>query len=244
MGKYLIIIPARLKSTRFPGKVLKKINNKTLIEYVFEKCEKVTQRKNIYVATEDNEIVKFCKEKKINYFLNQKKCLTGTDRIPEIAKLVKRDFYFNVQADEIFFSISALKKIIKTTIDLKKYVTNGMTQIKSSIEFNSLSVPKVVTDNKNFLLYMSRSPIPGNKNKKFISGYKQVCIYGFPRNQILNIIKIKKKTKNERIEDIEILRFLDIGTKIKMIPVNGSKLAIDTNQDFEKAKIILNKLIR
>ena len=161
--------------------------------------------------------------------------------MPELARKIKRKFYFNVQGDEIFFSTSALKKIINETVRLKKNITNGMTKIKNIKEFISLSVPKVVTNNKDYLLYMSRSPIPGNKNKKFVSGYKQVCIYGFPRKSILTLNKFKSKTKNENIEDIEILRFLDLGEKVKMIKVNGSKLAIDTYKDFNEAKKILKK---
>ena len=174
--------------------------------------------------------------KQFQSFLNKRKCLTGTDRLPELARKIKRKFYFNVQGDEIFFSTSALKKIINETVRLKKNITNGMTKIKNIKEFISLSVPKVVTNNKDYLLYMSRSPIPGNKNKKFVSGYKQVCIYGFPRKSILTLNKFKSKTKNENIEDIEILRFLDLGEKVKMIKVNGSKLAIDTYKDFNEAK--------
>ena len=81
-----LIIPARMKSTRFPGKVLKKIKNKTILERVFNKCSKVFNKKNIFIATPDLEIINFCKNKNYLYIKTSSSCLTGTDRLYEVAK--------------------------------------------------------------------------------------------------------------------------------------------------------------
>ena len=100
-------------------------------------------------------------------------------------------------------------------------IFNAMCDIKNEKDFKNVNIPKVVTTNKSNLLYMSRAPIPLSKNKKFIRSKKQVCIYSFPR-VALKIFSNSSKTKNEFIEDIEILRFLDLGYAVKMIEVSGS----------------------
>lgn len=241
MNNFLLIIPARLKSTRLPNKLLLKIKGKEILKYVWERCKKACKANDILIATPDQKIINFCKNNKINFFKTSSKCLTGTDRIIEISKKIKKDFYINVQGDEIFVSPESIKKVINLTkFYNKKYVINAFTKIKKEEDFRSSSVPKIVTDSKQFLLYISRAPLPTDKKKKFNqkNTYKQVCIYSYPRN-LLSKIKYNKKSVLEKIEDIEILRFLENGIKVKMVRAQGSKLAIDTKSDFLKAQKIL-----
>ena len=87
---YLIVIPARFASSRFPGKPLAKINNKAMIEYVWKICVSVTFSQNIIVATDNKKIAIFCNNKNINYIMTSPKCLTGTDRVAEVAKKIKK----------------------------------------------------------------------------------------------------------------------------------------------------------
>ena len=113
-----------------------------------------------------------------------------------------------------------------------------MSDILDQSDYFNPNVPKVVTDNNGKLLYMSRSPIPGNKEKTFVTkkSKKQICIYSFPFTSLTDFGKFNKKTKNENEEDIEILRFLDMGYEINMINLEGSYVAIDTPSDLEKAE--------
>jgi 3-deoxy-manno-octulosonate cytidylyltransferase (CMP-KDO synthetase) len=101
-----------------------------------------------------------------------------------------------------------------------------------------LNIPKVVTSNESNLIYISRAAIPSSKKKNFVPSKKQVCIYSFPRNALKDFTK-NKKTKNEIIEDIEILRFLDLGYIVRMLNVSNSSIAIDTPLDLIKVKKIL-----
>lgn len=235
MNNFIVVIPARLKSTRYPNKVIKKINNKEIFVHVWEKCAKVCDKKNIFIATPDKKIINLCKEKKINFIKTHQNCLTGTDRIIEISKKIKRDFYVNVQADEILVSPKSILKVIKECKKNKlKFVINAYTAIKYKNDYKASSVPKVVLDNNNFLNYISRSPIPGNKKGKFIKAFKQVCIYAFPHKH-LSKIPFNKKSYNETHEDIEILRFVDNNMKVKMTKAQGSKIAIDTFRDYKNA---------
>jgi 3-deoxy-manno-octulosonate cytidylyltransferase (CMP-KDO synthetase) len=242
MSNYLLIIPARMESSRFPGKLLKKINNYEVIKYVWLRCVKAVNKNDIFIATGDKEIIHFCQKEKINYIKTSKNCLTGSDRIIEIAKNIKKDFYINVQGDEIFVEPDSIKKVIKFCRKLKnKFIVNAYTDINSYQEYKNLNVPKVVFNKFGNLMYMSRSPLPSSKIREFQKSYKQVCIYAYPRDIIL---KIKKnvKTAIEKIEDIEILRFVESGHLVKMIKVKGSRLSIDTPNDLKKAKkIFLHK---
>ena len=88
---------------------------------------------------------------------------------------------------------------------------------------------------------MSRAGIPSNKKNKFIKAKKQVCIYSFPRKAIIEFGQRKKKTELENIEDIEILRFLEMGYTIKMVDLKGTEVAVDNYEDLKKVKEILNK---
>jgi hypothetical protein len=98
-------------------------------------------------------------------------------------------------------------------------------------DFLKVNIPKVVTDSNNYLLYISRAPIPFNKSGQFIIGKKQVCIYGFNKEQLEGFASLGKKTSLESVEDIEILRFLELGYKVKMINVSSSSIAVDVPDD-------------
>lgn len=234
-----LIIPARMQSTRFPGKVLKKINHKTILERVFIKCSKVFNKKHIYIATPDLEIVNFCKKKKFFYLKTSSKCLTGTDRISEAAKKLNYEYYINVQADEIFLNNKNILNVYEELLKKKYKVVNCYKLIKDKYEYNSLTVPKVVFNEKYELLYMSRAGIPSNKKKIFRKSYKQICVYGFDKFSLLNFGKQKKKTFLESHEDIEILRFIELGIKVKMLKGSGSRLCIDTIDDYRLAKKLI-----
>ena len=115
-----------------------------------------------------------------------------------------------------------------------------MKKISDENEFKSLNIPKVVFNNKNKLMYMSRSPIPITKANKFEIGYKQVCIYGFPADSLTSFLKYKHKSKFEKVEDIEILRFLEMGFDIEMIEFKNDYIAVDTKEDLIKVQKYLD----
>ena len=112
--------------------------------------------------------------------------------------------------------------------------------ILNSTDHQNPNIPKVVVDKKNNLLFMSRGAIPISKNLEFISVKKQVCIYAFPY-EALNIYgSINKKTPLEQIEDIEILRFLEMGINVKMVELSDSSIAVDVPEDLKKVISAIN----
>ena len=239
MKKFFVVIPARLKSKRLPNKPLIKIQGKELIFRTYQQCAKAVNRKNIIVATDSLKILNFCKKKKINVIITSKKCLTGTDRVAEVAKKIKASFYINLQGDEPFFNPKDLKKIITYSSKKPNEIINGYCDIKDEKLFRNPSIPKVIINKKDYLIYMSRAAIPTTKKKEFKKAWRQICVYSFPRKVLLKMKRIKK-TPIENIEDIEILNFIEEGYKVKMLKLSNSSLAIDTPQDLKAANKLLS----
>ena len=237
--KFIVVIPARYKSKRLPGKPLAKIGGLPMIVRTYNQCRKVVRKDNIIVATDSVKIKKVCNEYKINSIITSSKCLTGTDRVAEVAKKINCNFYINVQGDEPFFNPYDLKKLINIAKKKPNEIINGYAEIKDKKLFFSSSIPKVVFDRKEYLLYMSRGPIPSNKKFVFKKAWRQICAYSFPKKALSDFTKIKNKTPIESLEDIEILRFLEHGHRVKMIKMSNKSLAVDNNEDLEKAKIYL-----
>jgi len=237
--KYIVVIPARYKSKRLPGKPLANIGGLPMIVRTYNQCAKVVSKDKIVVATDNLKIKNVCDEYNIKSIITSNKCLTGTDRVAEVAKKIKCNFYINVQGDEPFFNPHDLKMLIKQAEKKPNEVINGYTEIKDRKLFFSSSIPKVVFDKKEYLLYMSRGPIPSNKALEFKKSWRQVCAYSFPRKALFDFAKTKNKTPIESLEDIEILRFLEQGYKVKMIKMSNKSLAVDNTEDLEKAKIYL-----
>ncbi len=234
--KYIIVIPARYKSSRFPGKPLVDLDGKSMIQRTYEQCIKVVPEELVFVATEDERIVSHCHEHKMNVLLTTDNCLTGTDRVAEVAKLIEADYYINVQGDEPLFNPDDITKVIESISLFNGDIINGFTSITEVEHYNSVSVPKVVFRPDGRLLYMSRSPIPGNKSSKFNLGWRQVCIYAFPAAALKEFSLLGQKTVLEEQEDIEILRFLEMGMEIRMLELSNASIAIDNPEDVIKVE--------
>ena len=240
MNDYLVIIPARYQSTRFPGKPLADIHGKSMIQRVWGKCAEATNPDRVLVATDDDRILKHCKDHKMQVLLTSNNCLTGTDRLCEVAQKRKAKVYINVQGDEPLISPEDIKAVIQASQKEPKIITNAMCPINNEIDFKNPNIPKVVTQMDGRLLYMSRAPIPTNKKFEFASAMKQVCIYAFPYDTLIAFGSLKEKTPLEKIEDLEILRLLECGYEVRMIEVSGSSVAVDTPKDLDKVRSIIH----
>ena len=232
--KFIIIIPARYKSSRLPGKPLIKILGVPMLVRTYNQCLKVALREQVIVATDDKRILKLCKNNNMNCISTSKKCLTGTDRVAEVSKKIKSDVYINVQGDEPLCDINDIKKLIKISKKYPNRIINGYTKIKDKKLFLSRNIPKVVFRKDGRLLYQSRSPIPIDKKGNFSHACRQVCIYAFPYKALKIFSKIKRKTKLENIEDIELIRFLELGFEVYMIKMSDNSISVDTKDDIFK----------
>jgi len=136
-----------------------------------------------------------------------------------------------------------IKKIILAKKKFPDYVICGYDRIHKLQNPSNLNLPKVVVNSKNELIYISRSLVPGSKKTiKYKKYFKQVCIYAFNSKELKKYFSLKRKSPIEKMEDIEILRFFDLGIKIKMIRLNSNSVAVDEVSDVKKVvKILKNK---
>ena len=231
--KTVIIIPARYKSTRFPGKPLTLIQGKPMILWVAELCAEVLPAEFVYVATEDFQIKEIVEKAGFNVVMTSNKCLTGTDRLAEAATQIEADIYVNVQGDEPLLNPADILKIIEAKTMYPNEVINGYCKIGDNEDPESVHIPKVIFNENQQMVYMSRNLVPGTKTKEFVppNYYKQVCIYAFNKQELTDYAEFGRKGTLEYYEDIEILRFLDIGVNIRVVETKSVSLSVDIPDD-------------
>jgi 3-deoxy-manno-octulosonate cytidylyltransferase (CMP-KDO synthetase) len=229
--KVAVVIPARYKSSRFPGKPLAKIKGKEMIIWVAEIAEKAVGRDNVYIATENEEIVDVVKGYGYKVVLTSDSCPTGTDRVAEAALEIDADIIINIQGDEPMLNPSDITKVIQEKIKHPNHVINCMAYLSAGETVEDKKIPKVITSLTDELIYISRNAIPGTKTGNGATPKKQVCIYGFNRNELKKFSDMGEKTPLEFEEDIEIIRFIEMGVKVKMVMLNSQSYAVDYPED-------------
>lgn len=229
--KIVVVIPARYESSRLPGKPLIDLCGVPMIVRTYQQCAKAIDSTHIYVATDDVRIQRECEQRGIQVVMTSSECLTGTDRIAEVAKSIAADIYINVQGDEPLFNPDDLKNMIEAARSHPAEVLNGYCLIESEEQFRSNTIPKVVMREDKRLLYMSRAAIPTTKSHEYVQAWRQVCVYAFPKGALEAFAKRSSKTELEQIEDIEILRFLEMGWEVRMVPLSTMSIAVDTPHD-------------
>ena len=241
--KVVCVIPARYKSSRFPGKPLADICGKPMIWWVYQQAKKVSDFSNVYVATDDDKIFEACKTLEMQVIMTSETHKTGTDRIGEVAEKIPADLYVNIQGDEPLLEPETIKAAITPFYsDSNLQVSNLMTKITDPVDAVNFTVPKVITNRENIGIYLTRSTAPYPKGSLDYSYYKQVCVYGFKPEALKFYCDYGKKygkAKIEAIEDIEILRFIENGWKVQYIEVNSDTVAVDTPNDLEKVRALV-----
>jgi len=238
------VIPARYQSSRFPGKPLADICGKPMIWWVYQQVRNTRDINEVYVATDDERIVATCSQLNIPTVMTNPNHPTGTDRVAEVARIIDADYYLNVQGDEPLIESDTIKQAITPFFtDKSLQVSNLMTKIKDPIDVVNATIPKVIANENNIGLYLTRSPAPYPKGSLDYCYYKQVCVYGFTK-EALNFFAETPRGRLEKIEDIEILRFIENGYKVKFVEVNSRTIAVDTEKDLNKviAYVTENKI--
>lgn len=236
----LIVIPARYASTRFPGKALAELGGSTVIERTVARCYEVVDREAVVVATDDDRIREHCKTAGIRVAMTSDACRTGTDRVAEVAESISADWYVNVQGDEPFLEPSALRAVIDACETAEVDVINAYAPIEDEESFRSPTVPKVVTRPDGRLLYISRAGIPTTKELTFERAVRQIGLYAF-RPDALRRYAATERGALEELEDVEILRFLELGMEVAMIEVSNPGIAIDVPDDLVRAQAFLER---
>ncbi len=236
---YAVIIPARYESSRLPGKPLVSLLGVPMVVRTYRQCIRACPPERVYVATDDQRIEAVCREHGINVLMTSSDCLTGTDRVAECAAQINAEVFINVQGDEPVFNPDDLRVFIEQLAVYPGEILNGFCEIDCEAMYRSSSTPKVVMRPDGRLLYMSRSPIPGNKAHAFERAWRQVCVYAFPRRALQDFAAQATKTPLEEMEDIEILRFIELGWKVRMVELSAQSVAVDNPEDIARAEKVI-----
>lgn len=234
---YAVVIPARFKSSRFPGKPLVDICGKPMIQHVWERSCQAVDSNHVYIATDDVRIKKVAESFGAQVVMTPEYCLTGTDRIAEANKILNRDFIVNVQGDEPLINPLDIQSVVDEYLRNPGNIVNAFCKIPEEEDSFSLTLPKVVFSASKQLLYMSRAAIPLTKSGINNIAYKQICIYAFSKEHLEFFLSQGQKTALEEQEDIEILRFLENDYKVQMIEVEAGSIAVDTPEDLDRIKL-------
>lgn len=240
------IIPARLKSTRLPEKMLIKVRGKTIVEHVYFNSLKCKTLKKVYVATDSNKIKKVIEKAGGSIIMTSSKCKSGTERVCEAIlkiRLNSNDIVVNIQGDEPLLEAQLVDKAVKTMQnDNNSDVVTLASPIKDIDEIYDSSIVKVVVSSCGYALYFSRAAIPFARdnrysNRDFLLKHKGLYVF---RKGILDMWA-KFRSRYENIEKLEQLRILENGCRIKVIIVKSDSIGIDTKKDVAEFKRALGK---
>jgi len=232
--KFIAVIPARWQSSRFPGKPLALLNNKPVIQHVYENVLNSGIFEQVIVATDSQNILDAVHSFGGSAQMTGTGHHSGTDRVAEVCQNLDFDIVVNVQGDEPFISAEPLKLLTDAFHDPQVKVASLMHFITGRIDDHNLV--KVVCDNQGNALYFSRAVIPFNRDyNPEAYYYGHVGVYAFRKETLLKFIELPP-AKLENIEKLEQLRLLENGIQIKMIETKYSGIGIDTPEDLAKAE--------
>ena len=254
----IAVIPARLFSTRLPNKLLLDLAGKPLILHTLERTKKAKNISRVIVATDSEEILKVVENSGNEAVLTSIDHQSGSDRVAEIAEnLPENSIIVNVQGDEPLIQPSTIEKAVEAILeDGTADITTTCEKIEDWRDVLSPDVVKVVTDVNGYALYFSRSPIPypreaakmhgSLENALFVASNliqyfrKHTGLYVYRREFLLKFTR-QVQTNLEKTEMLEQLRALESGAKIKVVEVAESSIGVDTREDFERVREILEK---
>lgn len=238
-----IVIPARYESSRYPGKPLVPLIGKPMVIWVAELSAKAFGREAVYVATDDSRISNVVEHAGFKAIMTEPDALTGTDRLAEAAEKIDADIFINVQGDEPTLDPADILLVDKVKRQHPHAVVNSYCYLSDDEDPSNVNIPKVVTNEKDELVYMSRAGIPGSKTAgQAPERYKkQVCIYAFTLEELRAFAAFGRKSLLERHEDIEILRFIELGIPIQMVQSSGGSVAVDVEEDVPLAEAAIRR---
>lgn len=238
--KIIGVIPARMGSSRFPGKPIAPIRGKPMIEHVYKRSAMSGSLDELYVATCDREIfdvVEGFGGKAIMTDACHERC---TDRIAEAVQNLEGDIIVNIQGDEPLVFPDMIDAAIAPLLEDDSIIcSNLMAPIESEEDYEDPNEVKVVVDRRSDALYFSREPIPSKKKgAKNIVAYKQVCIIPFRRDFLFTYTRLPS-TPLEIAESVDMLRVLEHGYKIRMVLTERSTCSVDTPEDLKHVDALM-----
>lgn len=241
--KIIAVIPARYASTRFPAKLMQDLGGKTVISRTYEAAVKTELFDDVFVVTDSDIIFKEITDNGGKAIMSIKEHESGSDRIAEAVENLDVDIVVNVQGDEPFINkepLADVLEVFKSDAAREIDLASLMIEINNWEDIENPNNVKVIVDQKQFALYFSRSVIPYPRDKETgAKYYKHIGIYAFRKHALMDFYKLPMQSL-EATEKLEQLRYLEYGKKIRMVETTHVGIGIDTPEDLEKAKKMLN----
>lgn len=246
---FAIAIPARMASSRFPGKPLAKLCGKTVLERVCERCaSSKLAGQNITVLTDSKEIFSHAQDIGVKCVMTPETCSCGTERIIAALDEIGAQFIVNVQGDEPFIEGGLIDAIIEKHIDEKADLVTAAHRISDAEELPNPNVVKVLRDGSGRVLYFSRSPLPYVRGEPDFAKWldkaqywRHIGVYGYSKDILEKYASLPKSTL-EDCEKLEQLKFVSAGYTFALVETEYKSIGIDTPQDLAAAEEYLNTL--
>jgi 3-deoxy-manno-octulosonate cytidylyltransferase (CMP-KDO synthetase) len=243
-GKVVVVIPARYGSTRLPGKPLLSLAGQPMIQRVYERAKLAQKVDQVIVATDDERIVQAVTSFGGEARMTRAEHRTGTERVAEVAAHVDGEIFVNVQGDEPLIDPVAIDTAVETlAVGGEAPVGTVATPIKNPGEIMDPNVVKVVLDFEDNALYFSRAPIPWVRDTAIniqVRHMKHLGLYAFRREALLEYPTLPQG-ELERIEQLEQLRWMENGTKIRVAEVEHDAVSVDVPEDVARVEKLLRK---
>ena len=237
----IAVIPARYAATRFPAKLMQMLGNKTVIRHTYENTVATGLFDEVLVITDSDILFQEIVTHGGNAKMSNREHESGSDRIAEAVADLDVDLIVNVQGDEPFVQKEPLADLIAAFTDSNVQVASLMHRLNDQEQLQNPNIVKLVLDKNNFSLLFSRSPIPFQRNTDAaVTYWRHIGVYAYRKKALMQFVQWPMGIL-ENIEKLEQLRYLENGIAIKMIETVFSGIGIDTPEDLEKARLLLNK---
>jgi 3-deoxy-manno-octulosonate cytidylyltransferase (CMP-KDO synthetase) len=243
-AKIVIVIPARYSSTRLPGKPLVLLAGKPMVQRVYERAKMAKTASRVIVATDDERIVKAVEAFGGEARMTRPDHRTGTERIAEVAAHSEGDVFVNVQGDEPLLDPQAVDTAVSSLLeDPPAAISTVAVPIKTPGDIMDPNVVKTVLDFDGNALYFSRAPIPWVRDTtahQIVRHLKHLGLYVFQRDALLEYPTLPQG-ELERIEQLEQLRWMENGWKIRVAQVEHDAVSVDVPADVERVEKLLQQ---
>ncbi|MGH9715610.1 MAG: 3-deoxy-manno-octulosonate cytidylyltransferase [Candidatus Acidiferrales bacterium] len=238
----LAVVPARYASSRFPGKPLASIAGRPMIQHVVERVQRAKQVSRVVVATDDAKIQKAVADFGGEAVLTRHDHTSGTDRVAEVAVHISADVYVNVQGDEPLIDPSTIDALATAMMeDDSIQIATPCSLIEKPEDIMDPNIVKVVRDFDGNAMYFSRAPIPWVRDREegvAAQHWKHLGLYAFRRDALLDFPTLPPG-ELERIEQLEQLRWIENGYRIRAIETNYDAISVDVPADVERVEKLL-----
>jgi 3-deoxy-manno-octulosonate cytidylyltransferase (CMP-KDO synthetase) len=234
----LVVIPARFRSRRLPGKPLVDIAGIPMVVRTAERCFEVIPRDRVLVATDDERIVEACEARGIRVEMTRDDHPTGTDRVAEIASRFPASIYVNVQGDEPVFNPDDILRIIEESRKDPSKTYIGYCAMTPE-QWGDSKYIKLLFGLDRRLIYIGRAQVPGSHDGRFTVAYRQVCVYAYPADALAAFASSGGRTPLEEIEDCEVVRFLELGLPVQVVELSADSMSVDRPEDVIKVEEFL-----